>query len=134
MWSRRARAGTMQWGGLRLAAAKRGRRLLQEATFGAGLPIIDTVKKLQESGDEILRIEGCPSGTLGYLFGELGRGASFSVALRDAMKLGYTEPDPREDLSGMDVARKALILARLVGFEGDLESVEVAGLVPRELG
>jgi aspartokinase/homoserine dehydrogenase 1 len=119
--------------GLAHSAKARGRRLLHEATVGAGLPIIDTIKKLQESGDEILRIEGCPSGTLGYLFGELGRGASFSDALRDAIKLGYTEPDPREDLSGMDVARKALILARLVGFDGDLDSVEVESLVPAEL-
>jgi aspartokinase/homoserine dehydrogenase 1 len=103
---------------------------LHEATVGAGLPIIDTIKKLQESGDEILRIEGCPSGTLGYLFGELGRGTSFSSALRAAMQLGYTEPDPREDLSGMDVARKALILGRLLGFEGELEAVDVESLVP----
>jgi aspartokinase/homoserine dehydrogenase 1 len=116
--------------GLARSAAKRGRRLLHEATVGAGLPIIDTIKKLQESGDEILRIEGCPSGTLGYLFGELGRGTSFSSALRSAMKVGYTEPDPREDLSGMDVARKALILGRLLGFEGDLDAVEVESLVP----
>ena len=119
-------------GGLARAAAERGRRLLHEATVGAGLPIIDTIKKLQESGDEILRIEGCPSGTLGYLFGELGRGTPFSAALRSAMALGYTEPDPREDLSGMDVARKALILARLLGFDGDLESVQVETLVPAE--
>ncbi|HKW46991.1 MAG TPA: aspartate kinase [Gemmatimonadaceae bacterium] len=118
--------------GLSRTAAARGRRLLHEATVGAGLPIIDTIKKLQESGDEILRIEGCPSGTLGYLFGELGRGTSFSSALRAAMQLGYTEPDPREDLSGMDVARKALILGRLLGFEGELETVEVESLVPLE--
>jgi len=118
--------------GLARSAAARGRRLLHEATVGAGLPIIDTIKKLQESGDEILRIEGCPSGTLGYLFGELGRGTSFSSALRNAMNVGYTEPDPREDLSGMDVARKALILGRLLGFEGDLDAVEVESLVPPE--
>jgi aspartokinase/homoserine dehydrogenase 1 len=119
-------------GGLHRAAAARGRRLLHEATVGAGLPIIDTIKKLQESGDEILSIEGCPSGTLGYLFGELGRGAAFSAALRTAMQLGYTEPDPREDLSGMDVARKALILARLLGFTGDLDAVTVETLVPAQ--
>jgi aspartokinase/homoserine dehydrogenase 1 len=120
-------------GGLARAAASQGRRLLHEATVGAGLPIIDTIRKLQESGDEVLGIEGCPSGTLGYLFGELGRGVPFSTALRTAMKLGYTEPDPREDLSGMDVARKALILGRLLGFTGELDEVEVESLVPEAL-
>ena len=98
--------------------------------MGAGLPIIDTINKLTESGDEVLRIEGCPSGTLGYLFGELGRGTRFSAALRAAKSLGYTEPDPREDLSGMDVARKALILGRLIGFSGELDAVDVESLVP----
>ncbi|HEY8165086.1 MAG TPA: aspartate kinase, partial [Gemmatimonadaceae bacterium] len=119
-------------GGLTQSAASRGRRLLHEATVGAGLPLIDTISKLKESGDEVLRIEGCPSGTLGYLFGELGRGTTFSTALRAAMKLGYTEPDPRDDLSGMDVARKALILGRLLGFDGEMESVIVESLVPDE--
>jgi predicted MFS family arabinose efflux permease len=99
--------------------------VLYEATVGAGLPIIDTISKLRESGDQVVRIEGCPSGTLGYLFGELGRGATFSDALRAAMAFGYTEPDPREDLSGMDVARKGLILGRAMGFDGELDSVLV---------
>jgi aspartokinase/homoserine dehydrogenase 1 len=120
-------------GGLVRSAAVSGRRLLHEATVGAGLPIIDTIRKLHESGDEVLGIEGCPSGTLGYLFGELGRGVPFSAALRAAMALGYTEPDPREDLSGMDVARKALILGRLLGFKGELDEVEVESLVPETL-
>lgn len=119
-------------GGLTRSATAHGRRVLHEATVGAGLPIIDTISKLQESGDKVLRIEGCPSGTLGYLFGELGRGTSFSTALRAAMALGYTEPDPREDLSGMDVARKALILGRMLGFDGELDSVIVESLVPVE--
>jgi len=81
----------------------------------------------------VLAIEGCPSGTLGYLFGEIGRGIPFSTALRAAMALGYTEPDPRDDLSGMDVARKALILAQLLGYEGTLDEVAVESLVPEEL-
>jgi aspartokinase/homoserine dehydrogenase 1 len=119
-------------GGLIQQAAARGRRVLYEATVGAGLPIIDTISKLRESGDQVVRIEGCPSGTLGYLFGELGRGATFSDALRAAMAFGYTEPDPREDLSGMDVARKGLILGRAMGFDGELDSVLVESLVPSE--
>jgi homoserine O-acetyltransferase len=119
--------------GLARHAAAHGRRVLHEATVGAGLPLLDTISKLQESGDEVLAIEGCPSGTLGYLFGEIGRGTPFSTALRAAMVLGYTEPDPREDLSGMDVARKALILAQLLGYEGTLDKVEVESLVPFEL-
>jgi aspartokinase/homoserine dehydrogenase 1 len=118
--------------GLTRSATSRGRRVLHEATVGAGLPIIDTISKLKESGDDVLRIEGCPSGTLGYLFGELGRGTAFSTALRAAMALGYTEPDPREDLSGMDVARKALILGHRLGFKGKLESVIVESLVPEQ--
>jgi cystathionine gamma-synthase len=109
------------------------RRILHEATVGAGLPVIDTLRKLQESGDTVLSIEGCPSGTLGYLFGELGRGRPFADALRDAVAAGYTEPDPRIDLSGTDVARKALILARRIGFTGDLRNVAVDSLVPPTL-
>jgi aspartokinase/homoserine dehydrogenase 1 len=115
---------------IRAAAAAARRQLRLEATVGAGLPIIDTFDKLQESGDRILRIEACPSGTMGYLFGELGRGRSFSEALRGAIAKGYPEPDPRDDLSGMDVARKALILGRLLGFPGELRDIDVESLVP----
>jgi bifunctional aspartokinase / homoserine dehydrogenase 1 len=116
--------------GLAKLAASRGRRMLHEATVGAGLPVIDTINKLVASGDRILQIEGCPSGTLGFLFSEMSRGTKFSDALRSAMAKGYTEPDPRDDLSGMDVARKALILGRLLGYSGDLSGIKVESLVP----
>ena len=78
--------------------------------------MIDTFRKLVESGDRVLRIEGCVSGTLGFVLSSLDPGTSFSAAVREAMARGYTEPDPREDLSGRDAARKGLILARLLGF------------------
>jgi aspartokinase/homoserine dehydrogenase 1 len=113
------------------AAAEAGQRILFEATVGAGLPILDTYKKLAESGDRVLKIEGCVSGTLGFLLTEIGRGRSFSESLGRAMEKGYTEPDPRDDLSGADVGRKALILGRLLGFEGEPADVEVESLVPQ---
>ena len=112
-------------------ARARGRRILHEATVGAGLPIIDTYHKLIESGDRVSRIEGLLSGTLGYVLSEVSAGVPFSKAVRAAMSRGYTEPDPRDDLSGIDVARKALILGRLLGYEGELRRSAVESLVPR---
>jgi len=103
---------------LRAAAAAAGRRLRYEATVGAGLPIIDTHAKLVESGDRVLRIDGCVSGTLGYVLSAVSEGRPFSEAVREAVEKGYAEPDPREDLSGRDAARKGLILARLLGYPG----------------
>jgi aspartokinase/homoserine dehydrogenase 1 len=108
-----------------------GRRIRHETTVGAGLPVIDTYYKLIESGDRVEKIEGVLSGTLGFLLNEMGDGRPFSAALCDAMTRGYTEPDPRDDLSGMDVGRKALILGRLLGFPGELQSSMVESLVPR---
>jgi bifunctional aspartokinase / homoserine dehydrogenase 1 len=112
-------------------ARARGRRVQHEATVGAGLPIIDTFHKLTESGDRVDRIEGLLSGTLGYVLTEVTAGVPFSAAVRAAMARGYTEPDPREDLSGMDVGRKALILARLLGYPGELSRTAVESLVPK---
>jgi bifunctional aspartokinase / homoserine dehydrogenase 1 len=118
-------------GALHALARSRGQRLLFEATVGAGLPIIDTAAKLLESGDRIHRIDGCLSGTLGFLLSELGDGKPFSATVREAMRRGYAEPDPREDLSGMDVARKALILGHFAGFAGGIDDVVVESLVPK---
>jgi homoserine dehydrogenase len=112
-------------------ARARGRRVLHEATVGAGLPIIDTYHKLIESGDRVERIEGLLSGTLGFVLSEVSAGTAFSKAVRAAMSRGYTEPDPREDLSGMDVGRKALILGRLLGYPGELSRTAVESLVPK---
>lgn len=83
-----------------------------QATVGAGLPVIATLRHLVETGDKILRVEGIFSGTLSYIFNSLAPGTPFSDVVAQAKALGYTEPDPRDDLAGMDVARKVTILAR----------------------
>jgi aspartokinase/homoserine dehydrogenase 1 len=111
-------------------AQTQGRRIRFEATVGAGLPVLDTFRKLVDSGDKVLKIEGCVSGTLGFLFTEIGRGRRFSEAVRTAMERRFTEPDPREDLSGLDVARKALILGRLLGYAGEPGDMVIESLVP----
>jgi aspartokinase/homoserine dehydrogenase 1 len=112
-------------------AALAGRRVRYEATVGAGLPVLDTFRKLVDSGDTVLRIEGCVSGTLGFVLSAVEEGRPFSEAVREAVRLGYAEPDPREDLSGRDVLRKGLILARLIGYEGRVPAAE--DLVPPSL-
>ena len=113
------------------ASAAGGRRIRYEATVGAGLPIIDTYQKLAETGDRVLRIEGCVSGTLMHVMSEVSGGRRFSDAVREAVERGYAEPDPREDLSGRDAARKGLILARLLGYRGAAPPAD--DLVPRSL-
>jgi bifunctional aspartokinase / homoserine dehydrogenase 1 len=108
-----------------------GPRVRYEATVGAGLPIIDTYRKLVETGDRVLRIDGCVSGTLMYIMSAVSQGQKFSEAVQLAIEKGYAEPDAREDLSGMDAARKGLILARLLGYRGGAPTPH--DLVPRGL-
>jgi aspartokinase/homoserine dehydrogenase 1 len=104
-----------------------------ETTVGASLPVIDTLKNLVRTGDTVLSIEGAFSGTLGYLTNEVMSGVPLSQAVRTARELGYTEPRPQDDLSGLDVARKALILARELGLPLDLDDVACEPLVPADL-
>ncbi len=118
---------------LQATAAKENVRYRYEATVGAGLPVIQTIQGLIETGDQIRSVRGAVSGTLTFLFSALRQGHSFSTAVRAARERGYTEPDVRDDLSGEDVARKFLILARLAGYSVERDELQVESLVPDEL-
>ena len=104
-------------------------RVRYEATVGAGLPIMSTLRNLVGTGDHIEGIQGALSGTLGFLGGQLSAGIPFSQALVEAISLGYAEPDPSEDLCGRDVARKAVILSRSAGWPVELASVALEGFI-----
>jgi len=110
-----------------------GERLFYECVVGAGLPVIRTLKDIILTDDEIVEIQGCFSGTLGYIFSQLDKGTLFSEAVLAANKKGFTEPDPRDDLSGIDVVRKALILARLLSRKIELEDILLEGLFPAKM-
>jgi homoserine dehydrogenase len=119
-----------------LDASKAGNsRLLHETTVGAGLPVLGTLAGLKASSHSVVTVEGVLSGTLAFVLGQVANGkTTLSQAVKEAKELGYTEPDPRDDLNGMDVARKAVILARLAGVEGvELEALDIESLVPEPL-
>ncbi len=115
---------------LRETANKMHRRFLYETNAGAGLPIIDTLQNLFKSGDRLTGFYGIMSGSLSYIFGRLDEGASFSQAVLEAKEKRYTEPDPRDDLGGLDVARKALIIAREAGMEIELDDIKINKVFP----
>eukprot|EP00842_Homolaphlyctis_polyrhiza_P000312 jgi/Hompol1/1281/HPOL_001158-RA len=121
---------------LRVAADKQ-KMVLHESTVGAGLPILSTLNDLVETGDEIEKIEGIFSGTLSYIFNEFSSpsksSVKFSQVVGVAKELGYTEPDPRDDLNGMDVARKVVILGRLSGLDLSLDTLSVENIVPEAI-
>ncbi len=122
--------------GARFAAIRKSMqhaRFRYEATVGAGLPVISTLRDLIDTGDQILEIQGMFSGTLAYLFNRFDGTQAFSALVAEAKVLGYTEPDPRDDLSGRDVARKLVILARELGLSVSLDDVQIASLVPEPL-
>lgn len=115
---------------LKTAAREANVKFLYETNVGAGLPVISTLNDLLISGDKIIKIEAVLSGTLSYIFNTFGGAKSFSETVLEAKNKGYTEPDPRDDLNGLDVGRKLLILARESGLEAEMEEIKIENLIP----
>jgi aspartokinase/homoserine dehydrogenase 1 len=118
---------------IRAAAKRYSRHFLYSTNVGAGLPIVQTLRDLIATGDEIKIVQGILSGTLSYIFNQYDGTQPFSEIVKKAKEMGFTEPDPREDLSGQDVVRKLVILARETGMNLEVDDVEVQGLVPSAL-
>jgi len=119
---------------LRKTLSEKKKEYLYETNVGAGLPLIDTIKLLHLSGENITRIKGVFSGSLSYIFNEFSEGdKTFSEVLNQAIENGFTEPDPREDLCGNDVARKLLILARELDLHNELDDITIQNLIPKPL-
>ena len=131
--NKKANSGSLErYKALKKLAYKRGVKFLYETNVAAGLPVINTLQDLMLSGDRVIRIEAVLSGSMNYIFSEFEKGVPFSEVVRQAKDKGYTEPDPRDDLSGMDVGRKILILGREAEQDLHFEDISIQSMVPED--